>query len=369
MSAGLRPTLDVAAYTDRTVWERERERIWFGQWVLVGREHDVAATGDRLLVDLAGESVIVLRDHDGALHAFYNVCRHRGAELIDRSSTPCGNVGPSLRCPYHAWSYGYDGALRRAPFLDGHDELSDLRLHALAVDTWGGFVFVHADPPVRSLARQLGDIPDRIRNYPLSDLRRGARLHYEVAANWKVIAENYNECYHCGPVHPELCDLVPAFRHGGGGLEWPDGIPHRDGAWTFTTTGTSDRAPFPDLDEIERVRHKGELVYPNLLLSLSAEHVAAFRLIPHGPASTSVECDLLFHPDALADPAFDPSDVVGLWDPVNRQDWSICESVQRGMGSRAWSGGWFAPMEDDTADITAWYRASMDAARDGQETP
>ena len=113
-------------------------------------------------------------------------------------------------------------------------------------------------------------------------------MRYDVAANWKVIAENYNECYHCGPVHPELCTLVPAFRRGGGGLQWTDGIPHREGAWTFTMSGTSARQPFAGLDEAERTRHKGELIYPNLLLSLSAEHVAAIRLVPRGAGQTTV---------------------------------------------------------------------------------
>lgn len=365
MSAPLRPTLDAAAYLDESVWLAERDRIWFDQWVLVGRAEDVAGPGDRLLVDLAGESVLVVRGDGEQLHAFYNVCRHRGAELVDPAGPPCGNVGATIRCPYHAWSYSYDGALRRAPFLDA-DALPDLRLSTLAVDTWGGFVFVHAGAPSGAVADQLGPIVDRTRRYPLAELRRGSTLTYEVAANWKIVAENYNECYHCGPVHPELCDLVPAFRRGGGGLDWPDGIPHREGAWTFTTTGTSTRAPFPELDEAERVRHKGELVYPNLLLSLSAEHVAAFRLVPHGPAATTVVCDLLFHPDALGSDDFDPSDAADLWDVVNRQDWAICESVQRGMSSRGWRGGWFAPMEDDTADITVWYSRAMEGTdRDG----
>ena len=362
----LRPTLDASVYLDESVWLAERNRIWFDQWVLVGRTEDITRPGDRLLVDLAGESVLVVRgDHD-QLHAFYNVCRHRGAELVDPAGPPCGNVGTTIRCPYHAWSYAYDGTLRRAPFLDDTTLPGEIRLSTLAVDSWGGFVFVHAGTPIGTVADQLGPIVARTQRYPLDVLRRGLSLTYEVSANWKVVAENYNECYHCGPVHPELCDLVPTFRRGGGGLAWPDGIPHREGAWTFTTSGTSRRAPFPGLDATEQVRHKGELVYPNLLLSLSAEHVAAFRLVPHGPTSTTVVCDLLFHPDAVADAGFDPSDAAELWDLVNRQDWAICESVQRGMASRGWRGGWFAPMEDDTADITVWYRQAMqvdDASR------
>jgi len=155
-------------------------------------------------------------------------------------------------------------------------------------------------------------------------------------------------------VHPELSRLVPAFAGGGAGLDWDEGIPHREGAWTFTMSGTTDRAPLPGLDEAERVRHKGELVYPNLMLSCSADHVAAFVIRPLAVDRTAVDCRLLFAADEVASPAFDPSDAGDFWDMVNRQDWAICESVQRGMSSRAYTHGWFAPMEDDSADIRRW---------------
>jgi Rieske 2Fe-2S family protein len=178
------------------------------------------------------------------------------------------------------------------------------------------------------------------------------QLVYDVQANWKVIMENYNECYHCGPVHPELCALVPAFRErGGAGLDWADGIPHRPGAWTFTATGTSVRAPFPGLSEKEKTHHKGEIAYPNLLLSVAAEHVAAFTLWPKGPDLTRIACEFLFHPSEIDKPGFDPSDVVDFWDIVNRQDWYVCEGVQQGMRSRGFRGGFYAPMEDPSLDI------------------
>jgi glycine betaine catabolism A len=365
----LEPALSREDYLGEAVWARERERIFGRTWCAVGRESDVAQPGGYLRVDVAGESVLVTRNGDGALHAFYNVCRHRGAELVDSCvGDACGSFGGAIRCPYHSWTYGLDGRLIRAPFLGpvSDADATGFALAAVPVDSWGGYVFVNLAPtPETSLLDQLGDVARRVTRYPLHEVRSGARVVYEVAANWKVLAENYNECYHCGPVHPELCELVPSFRRAGGdNLEWERGIPHRDGAYTFTTTGTTTRAPFADLDEDELVRHKGELAFPNLLISLSCDHVASFLLTPRGAGHTTIEFDLLFHPEAIADPSFDPSDAFDFWDLVNRQDWAICESVQRGMASRGFTQGWFAPMEDPSLDLRAWWQPRMTDTHD-----
>jgi Rieske 2Fe-2S family protein len=229
------------------------------------------------------------------------------------------------------------------------------------VETWQGFIFVHLTPgSARPLATQVDHPDEALRNYGLGDLVTGQVLRYDVAANYKVLLENYNECYHCGPVHPELSRLVPSFAGGGTDLDWDHGIPHREGAWTFTMTGTTDRASLPGLDEHERTRHKGDLAYPNLMLSASADHVAAFVLHPRAVDRTKVVCSLLFAREAVADPAFDPSDAAELWHLVNQQDWAICESVQRGMSSRAYRHGWFAPMEDDSLDIRRWLLPRLD---------
>jgi Rieske 2Fe-2S family protein len=266
-----------------------------------------------------------------------------------------GTFASGIKCPYHAWTYNLDGSLRTAPFLEESDGFcrEDLPLHPVGVSTWGGFVFLKLTSDAGgTLAEQLGGAPGRVQRYPLAGLRTARRIRYEVAANWKVILENYNECYHCGPVHPELCRVVPAFRQKGGmGLDWERGVPHREGAWTFTLSGTTTRLPFAGLDQDELIRHKGELMYPNFMLSLSAEHAAAFTLWPHNPGHTTVICDFLFHPDEMAKPGFDPMDAVEFWDITNRQDWVICESVQRGMGSRAFRRGFYAPMESLSLDI------------------
>jgi Rieske 2Fe-2S family protein len=346
----LERTLPSSYYHDPDIWRLERERIFAREWICACREDVLAEPGARLAIELAGESILLTRDREGKLHGFYNVCRHRGAQLC-KTGGQAGTSGP-IRCPYHSWAYGLDGKLLSAPHLESLAKEA-FSLYPVGVESWGGFVFVHLTPvEAKPLAEQLGGVPERLVRYPLDALKVGWAIEYDVAANWKIIAENYNECYHCAGVHPELCDLVPAFRsQGGAGLDWERGIPHRDGAYTFTDSGTTSRAPFPGLDQDELTRHKGELVYPNLLLSLSCDHVAAFLLFPEGPERTRITCLFLFTEQEMAKESFDASDAADFWDLVNKQDWAICESVQRGTGSRAHDHGYYAPMEDWNLDI------------------
>ena len=362
----LQAALPRELYVDPGAWDRERERVLLREWTCVGRRDDLGLhEPERVaVVEVLGESLVVTADADGVLHAAYNVCRHRGSQLFptEPGAGPQLCAARSIRCPYHSWTYGLDGSLLRAPHTEAGDiDPPELSLHVVGVEDWAGFVFVHPTPAgAAPLADSVGRATRTLANYDLASLVTGLTLTYEVAANWKVVAENYNECYHCGPVHPELSRLVPSFAGGGTGLDWDAGIPHREGAWTFTTTGTTDRAPLPGLDDDERTRHKGELVYPNLMLSCAADHVAAFTLRPLAVDRTAIDCRLLFHPSEVAKPSFDPSDAGDLWDLVNRQDWAICESVQRGMSSRAYTHGWFAPMEDDSADIRRWLLPRLD---------
>jgi glycine betaine catabolism A len=371
-STGLQAALPREMYVDQAAWARERERVLFSSWACVGRVDDLELdrAGRLAVIDVVGESVVVTRDDDG-FHAAYNVCRHRGSQLVPVTTTgepgaePVCSPAGALRCPYHSWTYSLAGRLLKAPHTDGLEgaavDAGAFSLHPVGVEEWAGFVFVHLTP---GSAEPFGDGVSKasanLANYDMGSLTTGRVLSYDVAANWKVIAENYNECYHCGPVHPELVRLVPAFGGGGTGLEWDDGIPHREGAWTFTMSGTTNRSPLPGLSEAEKVRHKGELVYPNLMLSCAADHVAAFVLRPLAVDRTRIDCSLLFAREAVEADAFDPSDAGDFWDLVNKQDWAICESVQRGMSSRAYTHGWFAPMEDESADIRRWLLPRLD---------
>lgn len=359
---GFETSLHVDWYRDPARYEQELAAIFLRDWVCVGRGEEWAGPGDHRVLDLFGESVLIVRNGEGRLRAFYNLCRHRGARLCASGEDQHGAGlrggvmgGKVIRCPYHAWSYDLDGRLINAPFLADQPgfDAAEITLHPVGLAEWGGFVFVCLTP---------ADAPDfdaliaapagRIARYPLADLRVGRRIDYPVAANWKVLCENYNECYHCGPVHPELCAIVPSFREGGGSdLDWARGIPHREGATTFTASGETRRRSFPGLDEDEQTRHKGELLLPNLFLSLSRDHVAAFILTPLAVDRTQVTCLFLFESFELEKPDFDPGDAVDFWDLVNRQDWAVCESVQRGMSSRVFDYGALSPLEDWSLDV------------------
>jgi Rieske 2Fe-2S family protein len=353
-------TLHRDLYMEASWFDRERRDIFFREWTCVARTEELPDAGSFRAITLLGENLLLVRGIDGVLRGFYNVCRHRGCQLIDSEDAgqAQGQFRKHIRCPYHSWTYRLDGGLQNTPHIDV--DKSAYSLHGIAAAEWGGFVFVRLDDGDKTLPQQLGPVPERVRRYPLDDLRCGWRRDYVVAANWKVILENYNECYHCAGVHPELCSLVPAFRaRGGQELDWEGGIPQREGTNTFTMTGRTNRPPFPGLNDVEKERHFGELVYPNLMLSLSMDHAAAFLLWPIGAEQTMVDCRLLFHPDALAAADFDPADAGDFWHTVNEQDWRICERVQRGMHARPFEHGHYAPMEDMSLDIREYVVARL----------
>jgi Rieske 2Fe-2S family protein len=368
---GLEQTLPSRWYYSDDVYALEKERIFCREWLCVAREEELPAPGDFRVLDVVGESIILVRNRQGALRAFYNVCRHRGARLCRTDeAAPAGMAvhggviaARSILCPYHQWSYDLDGRLVAAPHMGdvpGFDK-SSISLYPVGVECWGGFIFLNLTPAeARPFGAQLGEIPERTQRYALAALRIGHSITYRVAANWKAICENYNECYHCGGVHPELCSVVPAFREAGGaGLDWLRGIPHREGANTFTYSGTTTRRAFPALNQDERERHKGEVIYPNLFVSLARDHVAAFILQPRGPECTDIVCHFLFEPCEIEKPDFNPADAVEFWDITNRQDWSICESVQRGIRSRVHQHGYYAPMEDYSLDIRRYVKERL----------
>lgn len=334
-------------FHDADVFAYEQS-AWFARtWICVGREEDVAQPGAYVLATVAGESLVVVRGRDAVLRAFYNVCRHRGALIV---TEPQGRL-VRFQCPYHAWTYELDGSLRRAGHTDGlvRFEPAEFGLHEAHLETWQGFVFLGLEP-TGTLVEQLADLPAHTERFDIGRLRRARRIEYEVAANWKVIAENYSECYHCPGVHPQLNRLTPYDR--GRNLEsdgpWAGGWMELSGeAATMSTDGERHgRPPLPGISAEDQRRIHYFVLWPNLLLSLHPDYVMTHRVEPLEPGRSRVVCEWLFHPDTMARADFDPTDAVGFWDLTNRQDWEVCELQQRGTASRAYVPGRYTLMED-----------------------
>ena len=360
-----RPTLAGADYTSEAVYADERERIWFDRWICIGRADEVPNPGDYLVRDLAGESIIVTRNRSGEIRAFYNVCAHRGTKLLD-DRPACGHVSKVFKCPYHAWSYDLDGRLVGTPNVDedeGFDRTS-YPLHGIAAEAYAGFLFVNLSDSRTPLFDELADGIESITNferYRMDELRIGRRLVYEVAANWKMIVENYNECLHCPTIHPELVAVVPMFRFG---EVWDDktkdsGNPMVAGATSFTRTGSSTLPPFQDLLPEDRCMYYGVFQYPNLLLNLHPDSAMYYILYPNGPSHTTVVSEYLFRPESIAAADFGPEPTVELWDLISKQDWEICERAQTGVSSRAYRQGVYPRKDRFLFDFNERYRAQM----------
>ena len=360
MSTHLIPTLAGNYYRDPKILEREFERIFFRSWLLAGRQEQVSDAGDYFTFELGAESVLIVRGRDGVLRAFYNVCRHRGARLC---AAGAGRFEAAIRCRYHAWSYTLDGALRAVPHLPDQANFPKqaFSLYPVAVEVWEGFVFLRLDPGGEPLLAQLGALPERARPYPLASLRVGARAERRVEANWKILVENYMECYHCPGVHPELADLVPLYRTGevdASGSEPPE---YREGAVTSTLGGTTQRPIFAGLRDLARQRYHAELVLPNLLLYLFPDYVCARSLWPSSPTRTRIVSEWLFEPETQAQPDFDASDAVEFMNLLGGQDWQVCEAVQQGVVSRAHRHGVMLAQESEVAEVTRWYLEQFQA--------
>jgi glycine betaine catabolism A len=337
-----------AAYTSQRVFAFEQERFFAGSWTCVGREGDLEATGAQRAVRVGGAGALLVRGADGRVRAFANTCRHRGHELLGAGEE---TTRRTVLCPYHAWTYDLDGSLRAAP---GFREVPGFQpaehtLVELPLERWHGFLFVNGSGDAPPFAEHVGALDDLVGPYRPERLVPLVSHEYDLACNWKVVLENYHECYHCPLIHPELCQVSPPASGANFELDgaWVGGtMDLKDHAATMSLDGHSDGVPIPGLDG-ERLRTVAYLgLFPNLLLSLHPDYLMTHLVEPLGPGASHVTCTWYFPPEATGQAGFDPSYAVEFWDRTNRQDWAACESVQRGMASPHFRPGPLAPAED-----------------------
>ena len=349
-------TLPGERYTSPAVLAEETERIQARGWNCVGRVSRLAEPGQYFLRTIAGESIIVLRDRQGTLRAFFNVCRHRGTRICRE---PSGRFGETIQCSYHAWTYRTDGSLFGAPHMqdvEGFDK-KDYPLHTAAIAEWEGFLFVSLAREPEPFETAWGPMIGRLSRFGLAGLVPGHQVTYEVGANWKLVFQNYSECLHCPTIHPKLATVLP-YQSGANDLT--EG-PFLGGYMEITPPNQSatmsgrpcGRLVSGEIPEDDRHRAYYYTLMPNLLLSVHPDYVNYYLVHPVTPDKTIVESEWLFHPDTVADPNNNIRDGVEFWDVTNRQDWDIVEQSQRGIASRRYQPGPYSARESIPA---AWDR-------------
>jgi len=356
-------TIDAAWYTSADVLVAENDCIFAREWICVGREEQVEQAGDYFLAEIAGESIVVVRDGSGEVNAFFNVCRHRGTRICNTGS---GHLIGSIQCPYHAWTWTLDGSLlaaRNMQQVDGFDR-ADYPLARAHVSTAGGFIFVSLaeDAPE---AQPLGPLHDKLQRWDLANLREAGRKDYDAACNWKLVVQNYSECYHCPVIHPQLDKLSPSDS---GRNDFDEGAilggysTMREPGGGLTTSGKTSRPPVGTVDgeDLERVYYY--TIFPSMLLSLHPDYAMVHTLRPLAPDRTLISCAFYFDPATVDSPGFDPSDAIDFWDVTNRQDWRVNELTQLGMRSRAYRRGPYSNAEGLLHAFDRHYLGAMGAA-------
>jgi phenylpropionate dioxygenase-like ring-hydroxylating dioxygenase large terminal subunit len=349
-------TLPGASYTDAGIFAQEQERIFEAMWFCAVRASEVGR-----------ESILITRARDNSVRAYFNVCRHRGAKLCTEES---GEVKRAFQCPYHAWTYDLTGKLVAAPNLTKMPDVgrTEYGLAGVAVREWLGYVWVclAEDPPpfdevVQDVIARLGDT-ESIEHYDIGGLEVGRRIVYDVKANWKLIVENFMECYHCATIHPELTEVLPEFADGyaaqyyvGHGAEFGEDVRG------FTVDGSEGLDRIPGVSEDQDRRYYAITVRPQVFINLVPDHVIFHRMYPVAADRTIVECDWLYLPQVVAS-GKDVSRSVELFDRVNRQDFDACERTQPGMSSRLYAkGGVLVPSEHHIGEFHDWVQARLGA--------
>jgi len=340
-------------FVSTDIFAEEQKNIFPKEWLLVGRQSQIPSPGDFFLTAIAGESIIVIRDQQSRVRGFYNVCRHRGSRLKEES---CGQSS-TIQCPYHAWTYGLDGRLIGAPHMDDVPgfQKADYPLQTVNLGVWEGFIFVNLANKPQPLEKWFAPLKGKFSHWNMSILRPAKRIEYDVHANWKLMFENYSECYHCPGVHPQLQKVSPYDSAENDLNEGPflGGFMRINAGKSLTLTGKTCAAFVGKIENLQQVFYYS--IFPNMLLSLHPEYVMVHQLWPQSPKRTLIICDWLFHPNAFKRKEFNPEDAIEFWEITNKQDWHVCELSQQGITSRAYTPGPFSSRESIPAAWDEFY--------------
>ena len=381
-------SLEQPFYVARAVFERDLERIVTRQWLFVDHASRLAENGDFLLYEVAGESIVLVRGRDGALRAFFNVCRHRGSRVCLKEA---GRVR-TLTCPYHGWVYDLEGRLIRAKNMPEGFDPGAWPLNPCQAHEWQGMVFVNlgpaGDPATMPFEPMAANLERYFSPYRLDRAKIVARKAYPTPANWKLAVENFRECYHCAVAHPEYTMVNAYVKANDDTLgsyndpteawakRWaakgrvverlessttdprqPHGAfrqPIREGFLTLSQDGKPVAPLMGELDEYDG----GETLVmfgPLFYVYLANDHATLFRFTPAGPTHTDVVLTWLVREGAVEGRDYDVERVTWMWDVTTVEDTRIITDNQLGVNSRRYGPGPYASREFGTRQFVDWY--------------
>ncbi len=344
-------TLEGKYYHDLDIYQQELDKIFYKFWLYACRAEEIPDVGDYKLVQVGEESIILVRDKAHEIRAHFNVCSHRGTQLC---TEPKGNFKPkSIQCPYHAWTYALDGKLMAAPLMEEGNGFikSECSLPKAHVHQWSGFIFISLAENPEPFEVQMEALVGKFSDWRMDELRIAKHIKYELNCNWKLILQNYQECYHCPGVHPLLTKLTPFqsaqhdFSKGaviGGFME----LTKERGSMTMN--GDAAAPPVCDVSGADLQRVYYYSIFPNMLLTPHPDYVMFHHITPLGPEKIINECYWLFHPKVMNDAQAQNgiTSAVEFWDMTNLQDWTVCEQMQQGTKSKRFTRGYYSGGED-----------------------
>ena len=337
-------TLPSSAYVDKAVLQLEKERIFSRTWQLVAHASELSRVGDFKPTTIIDEPILLTHPPEGDLRGFYNVCRHRAAQVVATR----GNR-KSLQCGYHGWVYGLDGKLQAAREMEGTEDFGkgDFGLVPIGVDTLGPFVFANLDPATRPLAESIGKIPDEIESagYDLGTMRTVERRDYEIKCNWKVYVDNYLEGYHLPIAHPGLFKELDYDQYRVETFKYyskqhapirelkPGEVPGRDRRYI--------RMPGSEEDALYY------WIFPNTMLNIYQDNISTNVIIPLGVDRTLTIFEWFYAEPGTGTGWESMQQTIAFSDEIQQEDIAVCEQVQRGLRSRSYESGRFSAKREN----------------------
>ena len=375
-------------YKQADIYEREIEKIYMDSWLFIGHDSQIPNKGDYFVYNLLSESVIVIRGRDDQIHAYMNVCRHRGSRICLEEK---GNV-KRFTCPYHAWTYNLEGSLITAKTLSDGIKKEEFGLHKCEIEVVEGLILLNFSDEPSSLDNLKDELSEPMKMFGFKDLKIAAHKNYPIDANWKLAIENYNECYHCAPSHPEysqshtqkITDLKEYDQSqqkmlgslsacGMKNIEISaDYTSQTSGQeqyayWRYAlfdgyVTGSKSGDPIaPLIGEIKQFNPGASdfNIGPVTFLLAYCDHVVVYVFTP--TEHTACQCDVywMVHGNAIEGTDYDLDELTWLWDVTTKADERIVINNQKGINSRKYQPGPFTEKESSEKKFIRWYLALM----------